>query len=399
MTLKSMAKRFVATLATASMALLAIGVSGTAQAAPNLDYVGVYLDAPLVQGSYVAFEAQIGTSWTDFNNTPGAGRCADSQPAAMTITGDCSISAVSVYGGAAALTDEATATVGRAGTEYATTVNNLSPITITLDSDNRYLGLWWSAGSPSNTVKFYDGDRLLLTMTTQDIITLLGTAPTSSVAWSAKNNDDAGNLLTTVDGSKHRKVWYFGNPRGYASTTPSARSTITATEPFMYLHMFVGGALTFDKVVLTGGGFEFDNLAVSTLAQTPASNLVNVSTIYANHTVSFDSNGSGVTETMAPLVGSTATPLTGNSFTRAGYTFAGWNTLADGTGTNYADLASYDFDEDLTLFAIWTPVESQESTTSDLANTGIDSVGLTTGALMLVALGAVLARRRYLKKH
>ena len=33
--------------------------------------------------------------------------------------------------------------------------------------------------------------------------------------------------------------------------------------------------------------------------------------------------------------------LTANGFTRTGYTFAGWNTLANGTGTSYANGASY----------------------------------------------------------
>jgi uncharacterized repeat protein (TIGR02543 family) len=43
-----------------------------------------------------------------------------------------------------------------------------------------------------------------------------------------------------------------------------------------------------------------------------------------------------------------------NTFTREGFTFAGWNTAADGTGTPYSDQASYSFSSHLTLYAQWT---------------------------------------------
>ena len=47
--------------------------------------------------------------------------------------------------------------------------------------------------------------------------------------------------------------------------------------------------------------------------------------------------------------------LSENEFTRAGYTFMGWNTIADGTGINYEDKATIEngIDEDLRLYAIW----------------------------------------------
>ncbi len=43
---------------------------------------------------------------------------------------------------------------------------------------------------------------------------------------------------------------------------------------------------------------------------------------------------------------------------RTGYTFAGWNTLADGLGTNYAAGATYTGNTALALFAKWTAVTS-----------------------------------------
>ena len=57
-----------------------------------------------------------------------------------------------------------------------------------------------------------------------------------------------------------------------------------------------------------------------------------------SYTVDYDANGGdgGTTETSAHTYDQ-AKALTANGFTRTGYTFAGWNTALDGTGTAYAD--------------------------------------------------------------
>ena len=69
------------------------------------------------------------------------------------------------------------------------------------------------------------------------------------------------------------------------------------------------------------------------------------------YTVAFNNNnGSG---TMTSQVAAAATALTTNTFTNAGYHFTGWNTETDGSGTAYADGASYSFTADVTLYAQW----------------------------------------------
>jgi uncharacterized repeat protein (TIGR02543 family) len=73
----------------------------------------------------------------------------------------------------------------------------------------------------------------------------------------------------------------------------------------------------------------------------------------AGYTVTFNANGG--TGTMANENANTATALTANSYTYAGYTFTGWNTVANGTGgTAYANDASYPFASSTTLYAQWT---------------------------------------------
>ena len=80
------------------------------------------------------------------------------------------------------------------------------------------------------------------------------------------------------------------------------------------------------------------------------------------YTIHFNSNngtGSMADETMTYGI---SKALTENAFTRDGWTFAGWNTKADGSGTNYIDKQEIfnltDIDgEEFTLFAKWTKDE------------------------------------------
>lgn len=84
-------------------------------------------------------------------------------------------------------------------------------------------------------------------------------------------------------------------------------------------------------------------------------------TLYAQwtlitYTVTFNSNGG--TGTMANQTAGVATNLTSNAFTRSGYTFSGWNTASDGSGTSYANNASFPFTANTTLFAQWTVIST-----------------------------------------
>ena len=80
------------------------------------------------------------------------------------------------------------------------------------------------------------------------------------------------------------------------------------------------------------------------------------------YTVKFDANVSdnSVTNTMddQTFTYDIAKELTANTFTRTGYTFAGWNTQPDGKGTSYADKASVlnltaTANGEVTLYAQW----------------------------------------------
>lgn len=74
--------------------------------------------------------------------------------------------------------------------------------------------------------------------------------------------------------------------------------------------------------------------------------------------VTFNGNGSSSGSMSAQtILSGTATALTSNTYSKTDYTFAGWNTAADGTGTAYTDAQEVTLDaatgSDLVLYAQW----------------------------------------------
>ena len=64
------------------------------------------------------------------------------------------------------------------------------------------------------------------------------------------------------------------------------------------------------------------------------------------------------------------TALTANAFSRLGYSFNGWNTVAGGGGDAYADGATYDFAADVTLYAQWAALPNHTVTFDANGGTG-----------------------------
>ena len=72
------------------------------------------------------------------------------------------------------------------------------------------------------------------------------------------------------------------------------------------------------------------------------------------YTVTFEANGGTGSMDDQTFTYGEEKALTENTFTRTGYTFAGWNTQADGNGTSYADGEELSLTDNLTLYALWT---------------------------------------------
>jgi hypothetical protein len=115
-------------------------------------------------------------------------------------------------------------------------------------------------------------------------------------------------------------------------------------------------------------------------------------TVPPAYAVTFNGNGS-TTGSTAPETANVPTPLTLNGFSRTGYAFSGWNTVAIGGGTSYADGATYPFSAAVTLYAQWTANPAGGgSTTSPPEVTGMSPVfGSTSGGTRLTITGTNFA--------
>jgi len=69
----------------------------------------------------------------------------------------------------------------------------------------------------------------------------------------------------------------------------------------------------------------------------------------------YKNDGSSSSLTQSKVYNVAATLKNASAFSRTGYTLVRWNTKSDGSGTNYALGASYNYNVDLTLYAVWQP--------------------------------------------
>ena len=83
-------------------------------------------------------------------------------------------------------------------------------------------------------------------------------------------------------------------------------------------------------------------------------------------------------------------PLTlsdGTGLTRTGFSFAGWNTTADGSGTAYAGGATYSTDAAVTLYAWWSSTGGgSSSTAASSGGSGGGGCGLGSAVAFLLAV-------------
>lgn len=197
-------------------------------------------------------------------------------------------------------------------------------------------GGWILAGTTSVTGGTSDDGYTTLSIASPSapsvptsIVTPTGTNLTATsvyISWSAPISN-GGSAISTYDYSLNGTTW----------TTTGATASVTLTTTGSTAYSFYVRANNYGGMVGT------------------ASTAISFTTPAASHTVTFNGNGSTGGSTTAQTA-STATALTSNGFTKTNYSFSGWNTAANGTGTSYANGASYSFSADITLYAQWTIV-------------------------------------------
>ena len=95
---------------------------------------------------------------------------------------------------------------------------------------------------------------------------------------------------------------------------------------------------------------------------------------------------------MPNQVASSSTRLTGNTYIRPGYTFAGWATSSSGSVV-YADEANYAFSSSVTLFASWSA--NSAVTPSATVSLGVPVGGFIPGTFSSITAQGLLANASF----
>jgi MYXO-CTERM domain-containing protein len=188
------------------------------------------LSAPGVQQS--AFQGTSSYLTETFDSVGSFGSSGTVGVGTYTATGTMTTVPASVYGGADG--------TGR----YAFT-NATGEFTVNLNTPSKYFGMWFSCTNPSNYVDVYSEGTLLATFDTQSLTNILG----------AK---ESPNSVLASDGNTYSGAQWYGNPN------PGLNNSDVGRFQYAYINMGVSDPdATFDKLVIRGGYFEFDNMTTS----------------------------------------------------------------------------------------------------------------------------------------
>lgn len=131
----------------------------------------------------------------------------------------------------------------------------------------------------------------------------------------------------------------------------------------------------------TNGGFQwyYENGICSTNWDKQSGATLYAHWVANTYNVIFDKNANDATGAInqQTFTYGQAQALHSNNFIRPGYFFAGWNTKADGSGTNYADKASVQnlaTSGTTTLYAQWTEITISATLTPNSVQTGIHNL-------------------------
>ena len=145
---------------------------------------------------------------------------------------------------------------------YAVVGNPPGNFTVTLANnvDYRYVGFYWTAGNPGNTVCLLPetGDTCLAEYSTTELLTVTD--------FERQNNVQPSYRARFINKP------HYGNPRGTRVTEPFSARTCGVVdggdghcdEPFAFIHIFHDSGFKRVRFTAANGGFEFDNVTVST---------------------------------------------------------------------------------------------------------------------------------------
>ena len=141
---------------------------------------------------------------------------------------------------------------------------------------------------------------------------------------------------------------------------------------------------------------------------TPTGNVTLYAVWVPGFTLTYDPNTatSGTAPSSSSGSGSLTLAPSAGTISKPGFTFAGWNTAADGSGVTYQPGAALNLTSNVTLYAMWTPVVATPAVATVspaplLAETGpaeIQAIWIALAALLIVSGFVFLRTSRILRK-
>ena len=267
-----------------------------------------------------------------------------------------------------------------------TVVNNTGPVTFTVTSSpvgltlsgnhisttgSLALGVYKISGTDRDT----NGDTGTWTYTLTVSNAITQTSPTTGSTTPKASSAFAPGLITVVNNTGAVTFVTTVSSTGLAV---SSAGVITTT-----------GALAVGSYTVSGTDRDANgDVGTWTYTLTVGNRLI---------TVIFNANGG--TGTMSAELDNTPTALTNNRFTRARYTFAHWNTAANGSGVSFANGATYPFKTSTTLYAQWRPGKAATHSVTFHANGGSGSMAAELDNTPTALTNNQFTRARYTFTH
>lgn len=176
----------------------------------------------------------------------------------------------------------------------------------------------------------------------------------------------------------------------YAIQTENASTSLTL---FTSLSpAFVNPGFTFVDWNTESNGAGTSVVDGSTYAFSEPMVLYAIWTVIPTSTLSFEStSGFGSVGSMTSQSGGTTTLPSSSGMSNPGYTFVGWNTAPDGSGTEYQAGGTYVFTGNQTLYAQWSPDTYTVSYSYDGGLTTLNSANFVVGTAALTLPTSTLA--------
>lgn len=252
----------------------------------------------------------------------------------------------------------------------------------------------YTGGSTSTSAMRTAWDVFTASLTgTYTTMTISGTNGSISVTDSVKVTQIA-TFLKNFTGTQTRTTWQIGSLYVNAGNCVDMELSISSGNSWCSCSMGVGSSTIRPKIGTAqwGGVNQSETCA-------PATQVITVSFTGGTNTVSFNVNGGSGSSPPAvsqSTTGAAVTLASGSGLSRTSYSFTGWNTAANGSGTTYSAGATYTPTSSLTLYAQWNSTISYDTNTATSGTAPPNTTAKSSAAVTTLATNSgTLAKTGY----